>query len=150
LRAGGFDSNALWWAEMVRLQRTVAAPFGGIGLPTIDPTDIAGVAAVALRDGVHAGRTYVLTGPALISPREQAQAIADALGTPIRFIEQSRDEARAQLLQYMPEAVVDATLTILGEPSAAEQRVSPHVEQILGRPPRTFAEWAVRNITAFA
>jgi hypothetical protein len=49
----------------------------------------------------------------------------------------------------MPEPVVDATLDILGTPSAAEQRVSPDVKRILGRPPRTFAEWAARNITAF-
>jgi uncharacterized protein YbjT (DUF2867 family) len=149
LRPGGFDSNALLWAELVRSQRTVAAPFPDVGLPTIDPTDVAEVAAVALYDGRHAGRTYVLTGPAPISPRQRAQAIGDALGTPVRFVEQRREEARAQLLQHLPEPVVDATLTILGEPSAAEQRVSPAVAQLLGRPPGTFAEWAVRNIAAF-
>jgi uncharacterized protein YbjT (DUF2867 family) len=104
---------------------------------------------VALRDGRHAGRTYELTGPAPISPRQRAQAIGDALGSPLRFVEQSRDEARAQMLQSMPEPVVDATLAVLGEPSAAEQRVSPAVAQLLGRPPGTFAEWAVRNIAAF-
>jgi hypothetical protein len=53
------------------------------------------------------------------------------------------------MLQHLPEPVVDATLTILGEPTAAEQRVSPAVAQLLGRPPGTFANWAVRNIAAF-
>jgi hypothetical protein len=53
------------------------------------------------------------------------------------------------MLQFMPEPVVEGTLAILGEPTPAEQRVSPHVEQILGRSPRTFAEWAARNIAAF-
>jgi uncharacterized protein YbjT (DUF2867 family) len=149
LRPGGFASNALLWAQLVRSQRTVAAPFPDIGLPTIDPADIAEVAAVALRDGRHAGRTYELTGPAPISPRQQAQAIGDALGTPVRLVEQSREEARAQLLQHLPAPVVDATLAVLGEPSAAERRVSPAVAQLLGRPPRTFAEWAARNIAAF-
>ena len=52
------------------------------------------------------------------------------------------------MLRFMPEPVVDAT-HILGTPSAAEQRVSPDVERILGRPPRTFAEWAAHNIAAF-
>jgi uncharacterized protein YbjT (DUF2867 family) len=149
LRPGGFDSNAFLWAETVRSQRAVAAPFPEITLPTIDPADIAEVAAVTLREEGHAGRTYVLTGPSLISPRQQAQAIGDALGSSVRFVELSRDEARAQLLQHMPEPVVDATLCILGEPSAAEQQVSPAVEQILGHAPRTFAEWAERNIAAF-
>jgi hypothetical protein len=49
----------------------------------------------------------------------------------------------------MPEPVVEATLGILGEPSAAEQRVSPDVERLLGRAPHTFAEWASRNVAAF-
>lgn len=149
LRPGGFDSNTLQWAEMVRTQRTVAAPFGDVALPTIDPADIAEVAAVALRDAGHVGSAYVLTGPAPISPRQQAMTIADALGEPVRFVEQSRAEARAQMLRFMPEPVVEATLDILGTPKAAEQRVSPDVERILGRPARTFAEWAARNVAAF-
>ncbi|MFF7680028.1 NAD(P)H-binding protein [Actinacidiphila glaucinigra] len=149
LRPGGFHSNTLQWAEMVRAQRMVGAPFADVALPTIDPADIAEVAAAALRDAGHVGRTYELTGPAPVSPRQQAMAIADALGEPVRFVEQSRAEARAQMLQFMPEPVVEATLGILGTPKAAEQRVSPDVEQVLGRPPRTFAQWAARNIAAF-
>jgi uncharacterized protein YbjT (DUF2867 family) len=149
LRPGGFHTNTLMWAEMVRMQRMVAAPFGDVALPTIDPTDIAEVAAVTLRDAGHVGRAYELTGPAPISPRQQATAIADALDEPVRFVEQSRAEARTQMLRFMPEPVVEATLDILGTPKAAEQRVSPDVERILGRPPRAFAEWAVRNNAAF-
>jgi hypothetical protein len=49
----------------------------------------------------------------------------------------------------MPEPVVEATLGALGEPMPAEQRVSPDVERVLGRPPRAYAEWAARNVAAF-
>jgi uncharacterized protein YbjT (DUF2867 family) len=149
LRPCGFNSNAYAWAETVRAHRTVAAPFGDVGLPTIDPADIAEVAAAALHEDGHAGQIYELTGPALTSPRLGAEAIGHALGEPVRFIEQTREEARAQMLQFMPEPVVETTLDALGEPTPAEQRVSPHVEQILGRPPRTFADWAQANVAAF-
>ncbi|MCD9880055.1 NAD(P)H-binding protein [Streptomyces guryensis] len=149
LRPGGFNSNTYAWAESVRARRAIAAPFAGIGLPTVDPDDIAQVAAAALREDGHAGRTYELTGPALTTPRQQAEAIGDALGEPVRFIEQTRDEARAQMLQFLPEPVVDTTLDILGEPTPAEQRISPDVEQVLGRAPRTFADWAQSHIAAF-
>ena len=149
LRPGGFDSNAYMWAESIRTHRTAAAPFGDVGLPTIDPADIAAVAAIALRDDSHAGNAYVLTGPALISPHQRVQAIEDALGEPVRFVEQSREEARAQMLHLMPEPIVEGTLAILGAPTSAEQQVSPDVEHILSRPPRTFAEWAARNVDAF-
>ncbi|MBB5137539.1 uncharacterized protein YbjT (DUF2867 family) [Thermocatellispora tengchongensis] len=149
LRPGNFDSNTFRWADSVRAQRVVTAPFGDVAVPAIDPADIAEVAGVALREPGHEGNVYTLTGPAPISPRQQATAIGDALGEPVRFIEQSREEARRQMLRYMPEPVVEATLGALGAPSPAEQRVSPDVEPILGRPPRTFAQWAERNIAAF-
>ncbi|WP_328885638.1 NAD(P)H-binding protein [Streptomyces sp. NBC_00316] len=149
LRPGGFSSNAYAWVESVRAQRTVAAPFGDVGLPTVDPADIAEVAATALREDGHAGQFYELTGPALSTPRQRAEAIGDALGEPIRFIEQTRDEAHAQMLQFMPGPVVETTLDALGEPNAAEQRISPDVERVLGRAPRTFADWVQRHIAAF-
>jgi uncharacterized protein YbjT (DUF2867 family) len=149
LRPGNFDSNTLQWADMVRTQRVVTAPFGDVAVPAIDPADIAEAAAVALCEPGHEGTIYTLTGPVPISPRQQAAAIGDVLGEPVRFVEQSRAEARNLMLGHMPEPVVEATLGALGAPSTAEQRVSPDVERLLGRPPRTFAEWAARNIAAF-
>jgi hypothetical protein len=53
------------------------------------------------------------------------------------------------MLQFVPEPVVETALEILGESNPAEQRISPDVEQVLGRAPRTFAEWAARNIAAY-
>ncbi|MEU6968843.1 NAD(P)H-binding protein [Kitasatospora aureofaciens] len=149
LRPGGFASNALWWAESVRAQRLVAAPFGDVGVPVIDPADIAEVAAAALLDDRHIGGEYELTGPEVITPRRQAEALAAALGSPVRFHELARDEARAAMSRSMPAELADDTLDILGSPSPAELRVSPDVERVLGRAPRPFADWAVRNVAAF-
>jgi uncharacterized protein YbjT (DUF2867 family) len=149
LRPGGFHSNTLQWAGMVRADRTVAAPFGDVALPTIDPVDIAEVAAATLRAGEHAGRVYTLTGPAPVSPRQQTAAIAEALGEPVRFAEQTRAEAKAQLTTFMPEPVAEHTLDILGAPTPAEQEVSPDVQRVLGRAPRSYAEWVTRTIAAF-
>ncbi|GAA4632083.1 NAD(P)H-binding protein [Actinoallomurus vinaceus] len=149
LRPGAFASNAYAWAESVRAERTVAAPFGDVGLPVIDPADIAEVAAVALRKDEHTGHVYELNGPAAVTPRQQAEAIGAALGEPVRFVELTRAEAHAWMTAFMPEPVVDTTLAVLGEPKAAELRLSPDVERVLGRAPRPFAEWARRNVEAF-
>jgi len=149
LRPGGFASNALWWAESIRTQRVVAAPFGDVGVPIIDPADIAEVAAACLLDDRHNGGVYELTGPEVITPRRQAEAIAAALGSPVRFHELTRDEAKAGMAQSMPAELAEDTLTILGSPNPAELRVSPDVQRVLGRAPRPFADWAARNIAAF-
>ncbi|MFD4791100.1 SDR family oxidoreductase [Streptomyces sp. NPDC058459] len=149
LRAGGFHTNTLRWADAVRAERAVTAPFGDVALPTVDPADIAEVAAVTLRDPTHTGHVYELTGPGPVSPREQTAAIGEALGEPVRFVEQTREEAKAVMTRFMPERAVESTLGILGSPSAGLRRVSPDVERLLGRVPRSYAEWAARNVAAF-
>jgi uncharacterized protein YbjT (DUF2867 family) len=149
LRPGGFASNALWWAESVRTQQLVTAPFGDTGVPIIDPADIAAVAAASLVDDRHTGGVYELTGPEVITPRQQAEAIAAALGSPVRFHELTRAEAKAGMEQSMPGELADDTLDILSSPTPAELRISPDVEKVLGRAPRSFADWAQSNIAAF-
>jgi uncharacterized protein YbjT (DUF2867 family) len=149
LQPGGFASNALWWAESVRANGLVAAPFGGVGVPIVDPADIAAVAAACLVDDRHAGSVYQLTGPEVITPRRQAAAIADALGSPVRFHELTRDEARTAMSQTMPAELADDTLDILGAPNPAELRISPDIQHVLGRDPHPFSAWAARNIAAF-
>ncbi|MFF2045448.1 SDR family oxidoreductase [Kitasatospora sp. NPDC058170] len=149
LRPGGFASNALWWAESIRARRVVAAPFGDVGVPIIDPADIAEVAAACLLEDRHTGGVYELTGPEVITPRQQAEAVAAALGSPVRFHELTRDEAKAAMARSMPAELAEDTLTILGSPNPAELRVSPDVQRVLGRAPRPFADWAARNVAAF-
>ncbi|WP_405605613.1 NAD(P)H-binding protein [Streptomyces sp. NBC_01410] len=149
LRPGGFASNALAWAESFRVQGTVAAPFGDVGVPIVDPADIAEVAAACLLNDLHTGGVYELTGPEVITPRQQAETIATALGSPVRFHELTRDEAKAAMTRFVPSELADDTLDILGAPSPAELGISPDVERVLGRAPRPFTDWVARNIAAF-
>lgn len=154
LRPGGFASNALAWVPMIQEMGAVHAPFGDVALPVVDPLDIAEVAAAALTEDGHAGRTYEITGPVATTPRERVAEIAAATGRALEFVEQSPEEARGQMsspgkANSMPPAVVEGTLAILGQPTADEQAVSPHVEEVLGRPARGFGEWARRFAAAY-
>ncbi|WP_328973874.1 SDR family oxidoreductase [Streptomyces sp. NBC_00239] len=149
LRAGGFASNAFAWAESVRGQRTVMAPFADVALPVVDPADIAAVAAVALSEDGHAGQIYELTGPAAVTPREQAAVLAEVLGEDVAFVELTRGQALAHMSQFMPPPIADGTLDILGLPLPAEQRVSPDVEKLLNRPAAPFGVWVERSLPAF-
>lgn len=149
LRPGGFASNALAWAESVRTQGAVAAPFGDVGVPVVDPADIAEVAAACLLDDRHAGGIFELTGPEVITPRQQAEAIAAALGSPVPFHELTREEAKSAMTRFVPPELADDTLDIISAPNPAELRISADVERVLGRAPRRFDDWVARNIAAF-
>ncbi|MFJ2774541.1 SDR family oxidoreductase [Streptomyces sp. NPDC087300] len=149
LRPGGFASNAFAWAESLRTQGTVNAPFGDVGVPVVDPVDIAEVAAACLLEDRHNGGVFTLTGPEVITPRQQAVVIADALGSPVRFNELTRDEAKAEMTRFVPAELADDTLDIIASPNAEEMRISPDVARVLGRPPHSFDDWVARNLAAF-
>lgn len=149
LRSGGLASNALAWAEPVRRHRTAAAPFADVGLPFVDPDDVAAVAAAVLRGDGHDGAVHTLTGPEPTTPRQRAAAIGAALGEPVTFVEQSREEAHAEMIRFMPPAVAEGTLAVLGTPAPEEQAVDGAVERLLGRPAAPFSAWAARNVAAF-
>ncbi|WP_330455648.1 NAD(P)H-binding protein [Streptomyces sp. NBC_00820] len=149
LRPGAFASNALAWAEPVRTRRRIFAPFGDVALPVVDAADIAAVAAAALHEEGHEGRTYELTGPEAISPRRQAAAISRALGEEVAFVELSREEAHAEMARFMPDDIVDGTLDVIGEPLPVEQAISPDVQTVLRRPARPFDDWVARHLPAF-
>ena len=149
LRPGAFHPNALQWAPSIRAERLARAPFAEVALPSVDPIDIAAVAAPALSTDRHAGRTYALTGPEAVTPRERVELIAAALGEPVGFVEQSEAEARSELLAFMPAEAVEGTLSVLGHPAGEEQQVSPAVAEVLGRPARSFAVWAQQHVEAF-
>lgn len=151
LRPSGFASNAFGWAESVRRNGAVFAPFGDVALPVIDPLDIAeSAAAVLASPGDRVGEIYELTGPAAVTPREQTDAIAKAIGRSLDFAELSHDDALRTLSAVMPVAVAEATLGILGDPTESERTPSPDVRRLLGRPATSFADWATRNAGAFA
>lgn len=157
LRPGGFSSNALAWADSVRNERTIAAPFGDVGVRLVDPVDVAEVAARVLGEPRHRSITYVLNGPERVTPRQQAAAIGQAVGSPVRFVELTREQARADVAGLMPElrpeispaTVADSVLAMLGAPTAEELAASPDIHHVLGRRPNTFAHWAHRNAAAF-
>ncbi|MVU77906.1 NAD(P)H-binding protein [Nocardia sp. ET3-3] len=149
LRPGGFFTNTFAWIEPVKAQRMIPAPFGDVGLPQVDPADIAAVAAAALTGDGHHRQTYTITGPESVTPRQQAAALEAVLGEPIRFVELTREQARENMLRFMPESVADHTLDILGTPTPEEQLVSGDVERVLGRPATGYAQWASRVAPAF-
>jgi uncharacterized protein YbjT (DUF2867 family) len=133
-------------AETVRAEGAIDAPIGDARVPFIDTRDIAAVAAeVLLHPDEHAGKKYVLTGPEAVSYHDVAAALSDATGRPVIYRPISMDEARARLVARGIEPdLIDAMLAIAayqkaGGPTAV---VSPTVERLLGRPPRTIRDFA--------
>jgi uncharacterized protein YbjT (DUF2867 family) len=149
LRPGQFASNTRAWSSQIAAGDVVRTPYPKVALPAIHPGDIAAVARVALtRDG-HAGAAYELTGPEAVTPVEQVAAIGQAIGRELRHEEITAEQARQQMLAYMPAEIVAASLEFLGSPTESETRALPTVEKVTGEPARSFAQWARDNAHLF-
>jgi uncharacterized protein YbjT (DUF2867 family) len=77
----------------LRTRRAILEPAGAGRSAFVDVRDIAAVAAAVLAapDGEHAvrhaGRTYVLTGPAALDRMAVAAAFSAALGEPVTYVD---------------------------------------------------------------
>ncbi|WP_030221274.1 SDR family oxidoreductase [Streptomyces bikiniensis] len=150
LRPTQFASNTLWWAQSIRDQGVVRAPYADVGLPTIHPADIAAVARAALTEPGHQGRTYALTGPERITVRRQVAAIAAALGREVALMEISREEAHRQMASFMGDETADAVLDLMGGDVNDELlKVRDTVLRVTGSAARPFRHWASENGAAF-
>lgn len=150
LRPSGFMSNALRWLPQLRAGDVVRAPFADAAIAAIDPHDIAAVAAVALAPGGrHAGCSYALTGPAPWLPRDQVAVLGSVLDRTLRFEPQSEAAARVELARSLPPGVVDAFFRFFIDGEFDDATVLPTVGELLGRPPRSFEQWARAHADAF-
>ena len=154
LRPGMFMTNTLQLAASIRTSGVVRQPFPEATSAPIHEADIAAVAVAALLDpDRHAGAAYELSGPEALSQLDRVRILAEVLARPVRFEEQTRDEARADLLRnpWMTERLADALLD-LNERTVGmrEGLVLPAVEDILRRPARTFASWVADHRAAFS
>lgn len=141
LRPRAFASNALRWLPQLRAGDVVRAHFPTVPVACVDPRDIAEVAAVALNGG-HDGRIHDLTGPAALLPADQVAVLGEVLGRDLRCVGLSAEETRAELTADMPVEYVDAFFQFYVDGTLDESKVLPAVPEVLGRPARSFADWA--------
>ena len=154
LRPGMFMTNTLAWAPVVRAGDVVRAPYGESVAAPVHEADIAAVAVAALLDpSRHAGRAYELSGPEALSQLDRVRILSEVLGREVRFAEQSREEALADLRRnpWMSEALASSLLDMQERTvGVREGLVLPGVADVLGRPGLTFARWVEDHRADFA
>ncbi len=128
----------------------LAFPGGSVGEPFVDADDIADVVVEALTDDRHAGKTYDLTGPRLLSFAEAVAEIARVSGRTVRYVPVTSEQYAAALAPHMPAEQVtflcDLFRYVLDGHNA---HTTDDVQRILGRKPRDFHEFALAAATAW-
>lgn len=129
----------------------IALPAGDIQEPFVDVDDIADVAVAALTDSRHNGELYEVTGPRLMTFKNVAYELSNALGKEVRFIDISHEHFMdalrqegvpddiAWLMDYLFATVLDGRNASLCD----------GVQRALGREPKDFSQF-VRESAAKA
>jgi uncharacterized protein YbjT (DUF2867 family) len=150
LRAGGFATNALWWAEQIRETGVVRAPYARAARSLIHERDIADVAVRALTDDAHAGKTHVLTGPEAVTQADQVRIIGEVIRRPLRFEEIAPEETRDEMIAAgLPPAFAESSMRYWASLADQPEPVTTTVEEITRVPARTFRGWAMDHAHDF-
>lgn len=151
LRPSTFMSNALWWLPSLKAEGVVRDPIGPGRTASIDPDDIAVVAAIALTQDGHTSHTYTLTGNELQTVQQQVEIVATVLGWRIEYVEITPEEdaqvARTRGMDSASVAVIKNLNELFRADGAAV--ITQDVEEVTGQQPASFERWCRRNASAF-
>jgi uncharacterized protein YbjT (DUF2867 family) len=153
LRSNAYMQNVLALAPAIAATSSFGFASGKGRVGMVDARDAGAVAAeIAASPAGHVGATYRLTGPELISNYDVAEVLSQLLGRTITYRELGYDEnLQAMLAAGVPEpvAVMNAQAFGLIADGDAEW-ISDDVASLLGRPARSFAQFAADHAAAFS
>ncbi|MFF4011153.1 NAD(P)H-binding protein [Streptomyces sp. NPDC001717] len=149
LRPDAFAGNAFGWARSIARGEPVQLAHPDAHIAPIHPEDIADIAVEALTGDSLTGRTVTLTGAQSLTFREQLAVLSDAIGRPIRVEHITRAEAAQQMGAHMPAHMVGSLLDLWEAAEQGPAAIADTTATLLGRPARTFRQWAEENSAAF-
>ncbi|MFF7729351.1 NAD(P)H-binding protein [Streptomyces sp. NPDC008001] len=149
LRPGPFAANALGWAHSIKAGGTVDLPYPGAYTDPIHELDLAEAALAVLTDPARQGGAYTLGGPEALSFRDQAEQIARGTGRPVTVNPVSPEAWKESVAAYVPGHFADALLDYWRSSDGEPLALAGGVEELTGRPARTFATWVADHAADF-
>lgn len=152
LRPNWFTDNFLtYWGAGIRAAGEIAVPAGNGASSFVDARDIAEVAAAVLTSDDQDGQALAVTGGEALTYAEVADLLGAAVGRPVRYRPSEAAAFIAQMVGMgMDEAYAGMLAAIFGPVAAGwTAAVSPVVEQLTGRQPRSVADFVREHAAAW-
>ncbi|GAB20701.1 hypothetical protein GOEFS_124_00330 [Gordonia effusa NBRC 100432] len=136
-------NTAHWWAPTIRTGRVAEGPYLDAPTAPVDERDVADVAAALLTSGDLPSGTLNLTGPQHVSPRQQLQVLAELLDVDLTVRDLPAADVRTRMTDAgVPAAAVDSLLRSFEFAMEPGVELTATVESVLGRPARSYRDWA--------
>lgn len=152
LRPNGFMQNFVnSMADTIKTQNAFYMPIGDGKVSLVDTRDLAAVAVAALTNTGHENKAYEITGSEALSNYQIATIFSQVLGRTINYVDVPEDAARQGMQNAgMPDVIVNALLELYASYKAGQAAtVSPVIEQVTGKKPISFEQFARDYAEAF-
>lgn len=133
--------NTLSFAMQLGGSDTVRAPYARASASLVHERDVADAAAAVLTGPGHAGRTYRLDGPQILTQAEQVRVLGDVLGRDLAFEELDDVPVRAQMSAFMEPAFVNALFDLMAATVDNDAPLDDAITRLTGHPARGYAAW---------
>jgi uncharacterized protein YbjT (DUF2867 family) len=153
LRSNAYMHNVLALAPAIAKTSGFGSSAGKGRIGMVDARDVAAVAAaIATSPAPHAGKTYWLTGPELISYYDVAAVLSRLLGRTITYRELTFDQDKGAMIRAgVPEQIAEMNAQAAGLTADGDAAwVTGDVTSLLNRPARSFDEFAADYANAFS
>jgi uncharacterized protein YbjT (DUF2867 family) len=153
LRSNAYMQNVLALAPAIAKTGGFGSSAGKGRAGMVDARDVGAVAAeIAASPARHVGKSYWLTGPELISNYDVAAVLSKLLGRAITYRELSFEENKDAMIRAgVPEQIAEMNAQAFSLTADGDAEwVTSDVPSLLGRPARSFEEFATDYAGAFS
>ena len=153
LRSNAYMQNVLALAPAIAATSSFGSAAGQGRSGMVDARDVAAVAAeIAASPDPHAGQTYWLTGPELVSNYDVAAVLSRLLGRTITYRELTFEESKDAMIRAgVPEPIAEMNAQAFSLTASGDAEwVTGDVPSLLGRPARSFEQFAADHAAAFS
>jgi uncharacterized protein YbjT (DUF2867 family) len=153
LRSNAYMQNVLALAPAIATTSSFGSSAGKGRCGLVDARDVAAVAAeIITSPAVHAGKTYWLTGPELVSNYDVATVLSKLLGRTITYRELTFEENKDAMIRAgVPEQIAEMNAQAFSLTADGDaESVTQDVHSLLGRPARSLEQFTADYAAAFS
>lgn len=149
LQPNGFMQNFSVFMREAINAGTLYEPMADARVSYVDLKDVARVAAEALTDSAHDGKSYTLTGPRSLGVGDACEVLSQVVGHTVTYQAIDEGAARAGMIGYgMPETYADLMLELYRfYREGGGEAVKDDIFKVTGADPTDFRTFAAREFT---
>lgn len=145
-----FMQNLLGSANSIKTQKKFSLPMGEGTTGMADIRDIAAVCAEVLTGQGHAGKSYEITGPEVLTFHDVAARFSEVLGEKIEYVPMPMDQFRTRMTGVLEPWHLNAVCELFREiAEIGLDHTTDTFRQLMGREPRSVTQFIRDHIAVF-